>query len=245
MFVYYHWISLMCLFSVQLSSFLICSVQCNTFPYWVSRSELIYIRSLNLQNDDLQSLFPLRPMFQVSVRQLLSALSKVNKTNLKRRFLFQRVLHSLTLLLCKTKQWRTGAAEKILFFANNLWNRWFGKGFSVTSYLQVGCFAASLKLPHYPFCLFQRSFVINYDTDQTRIYYHNVVIYKRPVFVTVLVPCSNHSAILDLQPLTNACLNVCWGFRVCGQKSLICLIFGENVVLPAQRLQGNFAPGHI
>lgn len=70
-------------------------------------------------------------------------------------------------------------------------------------------------------------------------------IYKRPVFVTVLVPCSNHSAILDLQPLTNACLNVCWGFRVCGQKSLICLIFGENVVLPAQRLQGNFAPGHI
>lgn len=125
------------------------------------------------------------------------------------------------------------------FFANNLCET------DDLAKDSVCCFAASLKLPHYPFCLFQRGFVINYDTDQTRIYYHNVVIYKRPVFVTVLVPCSNHSAILDLQPLTNACLNVCWGFRVCGQKSLICLIFGENVVLPAQRLQGNFAPGHI
>lgn len=110
------------------------------------------------------------------------------------------------------------------FFANNLCET------DDLAKDSVCCFAASLKLPHYPFCLFQRGFVINYDTDQTRIYYHNVVIYKRPVFVTVLVPCSNHSAILDLQPLTNACLNVCWGFRVCGQKSLICLIFGENVV---------------
>lgn len=86
------------------------------------------------------------------------------------------------------------------FFANNLCET------DDLAKDSVCCFAASLKLPHYPFCLFQRGFVINYDTDQTRVYIITMLSYIKALY---LLQCSSHALTIQQYWTSNQCLFKC------------------------------------